>query len=149
MLKNIDPLLNADVLYALKSMGHGDELVIVDTNFPSESVARETVLGTVLRIDDSATRVAEALLSLMPLDSFVDTPVHSMQVVGDPSAVPPVVGEMQKVVDKLEPEAGKIGSHERFAFYEAAKKCFCLIQTQETRFYGNFIFKKGVIPPSD
>ena len=72
MLKNINPILNADVLYALRAMGHGDDLVIADTNFPSDSVARETVLGEVLRIESSAAEVVRAVLSLYPLDTFVD-----------------------------------------------------------------------------
>ena len=73
MLKKLDPLLNADVLYALRSMGHGDELVISDTNFPSDSVARQTVIGDLLRIDNvSAARAVRAVLSVMPLDTFVD-----------------------------------------------------------------------------
>jgi L-fucose mutarotase/ribose pyranase (RbsD/FucU family) len=72
MLKNIDPLLNADVLYALCAMGHGDELILCDTNFPADSVARQTVLGRLLRIDGiGAARAARAILSVFPLDSFV------------------------------------------------------------------------------
>ena len=78
MLKSLDPLLNADVLYALRSMGHGDELIICDTNFPADSVAHETVLGQLLRIDASAARVARAVLSVMPLDSFVEKPAGRM-----------------------------------------------------------------------
>ena len=75
MLKNIDPILNADVLYALRSMGHGDDLILTDTNFPSNSVARQTVLGDLLRIDSvSAARAAKAILSVMPLDSFRRAP---------------------------------------------------------------------------
>ena len=80
MLKSIDPLLNADVLYALRSMGHGDDLVICDTNFPADSVARQTVLGRLLRIDNvSAARAARAILSVLPLDSFVDKPASRME----------------------------------------------------------------------
>ncbi len=74
MLKSIDPILNADVLYALRAMGHGDELVICDTNFPADATARQTVLGRLLRIDNvTAGRAARAILSVMPLDTFVDT----------------------------------------------------------------------------
>ncbi len=73
MLKGIHPLLNADVLYALRAMGHGDDLVLCDTNFPAESVARQTALGRLLRIDGvSAAKAARAILSVMPLDSLVD-----------------------------------------------------------------------------
>ncbi len=147
MLKSIDPLLNADVLYALRSMGHGDELIICDTNFPADSVAHETVLGQLLRIDASAARVARAVLSVMPLDSFVDKPAGRMEIVGKPTEIPPVQAEVQVEIDKAEGKSWPMGSIERFAFYEKAKKAYCVIQTGERRFYGCFVFKKGVIPP--
>lgn len=147
MLKSIDPLLNADVLYALRAMGHGDELIICDTNFPADSVAHETVLGQLLRIDASAARVARAVLSVMPLDSFVDKPAERMEIVGKPKEIPPVQAEVQVEIDKAEGKSWPMGSIERFAFYEKAKKAYCVIQTGERRFYGCFVFKKGVIPP--
>ncbi len=147
MLKSLDPLLNADVLYALRSMGHGDELIICDTNFPADSVAHETVLGQLLRIDASAARVARAVLSVMPLDSFVDKPAERMEIVGKPKEIPPVQAEVQVEIDKAEGKSWPMGSIERFAFYEKAKKAYCVIQTGERRFYGCFVFKKGVIPP--
>src|SRR6266704_2050195 len=100
MLKSIDPLLNADVLYALRAMGHGDDLVLCDTNFPADSVARQTVLGRLLRIDGvSAGRAARAILSVLPLDSFVDKPVLRMEIVGKPDEVPPVQIEVQTEID--------------------------------------------------
>ena len=148
MLKKLDPLLNADVLYALRSMGHGDELVISDTNFPSDSVARETVVGDLLRIDNvSAARAVRAVLSVMPLDTFVDDAAMRMEIVGNPTEIPPVQQEVQREIDKAEGTAWPMGSIERMAFYERAKKAYCVITTGETRFYGCFIFKKGVIPP--
>jgi len=147
LLKSIDPLLNADVLYALRAMGHGDELIICDTNFPADSVAKETVLGQLLRIDASAARVAKAVLSVMPLDSFVDKPAGRMEIVGKPTEIPPVQAEVQVEIDKAEGKSWPMGSIERFAFYEKAKKAYCVIQTGERRFYGCFVFKKGVIPP--
>ena len=147
MLKSLDPLLNADVLYALRAMGHGDELIICDTNFPADSVAKETVLGQLLRIDASAARVAKAVLSVMPLDSFVDKPAERMEIVGKPKEIPPVQAEVQVEIDKAEGKSWPMGSIERFAFYEKAKKAYCVIQTGERRFYGCFVFKKGVIPP--
>ena len=147
MLKSIDPLLNADVLYALRSMGHGDELIICDTNFPADSVAKETVLGQLLRIDASAARVAKAVLSVMPLDSFVEKPAGRMEIVGKPNEIPPVQAEVQVEIDKAEGKSWPMGSIERFAFYDLAKKAYCVIQTGERRFYGCFVFKKGVIPP--
>ncbi|MEK9284952.1 MULTISPECIES: RbsD/FucU family protein [unclassified Bradyrhizobium] len=148
MLKSIDPILNADILYALRSMGHGDDLVLCDTNFPADSVARQTVLGRLLRIDNvTAARAARAILSVLPLDSFVDRPALRMEIVGHPDEVPPVQAEVQKEINAAEARPLPLGSIERFAFYDLAKKSYCVIQTGERRFYGCFIFKKGVIPP--
>ena len=148
MLKNLDPLLNADVLYALRAMGHGDALVLCDTNFPADSVARETTLGRLLRIDGvDAPRAARAILSVLPLDTFVDHAAFRMEVVGKPDEVPPVQAEVQREIDRAEGKASPMGSIERFAFYERAKQAYCVIATGERRFYGCFVFQKGVIPP--
>ena len=148
MLRNFDNRLNADVIRALRAMGHGDDLVICDTNFPADSVARQTVLGKVLRMDNlTAAEVAAAVLSVFPLDSFVDHPAERMQIVGKPNEIPPVQAEVQKAIDKAEGKSWPMGSIERFAFYERAKKAYCVIVTGETRFYGCFVFKKGVIAP--
>ncbi|MGD9511024.1 MAG: RbsD/FucU family protein [Geminicoccaceae bacterium] len=148
MLKGIDPLLNADVLQALRAMGHGDDVVLCDTNFPADSVARSTVLGRLLRIDNvTGPRAARAVLSVMPLDSFVDEPALRMEVVGKPSELPEVQQEMQAEIDRAEGRAWPMGGIERFAFYERAKQAYAVIVTGERRFYGCFIFKKGVIPP--
>ena len=149
MLKNLDPLLNADVLHALRAMGHGDTLVLSDTNFPSDSVARKTVLGRLLRIDASCPRAARAILSVMPLDSFVEHATYRMEVVGNPKDIQPVQKEVQAEIDKAEGKPWPMGSIERMAFYEHAKKAYCVITTAETRFYGCFIFTKGVIPPEE
>ena len=148
MLKSMDPFLNADVLYALRSMGHGDDLVITDTNFPADSVARQSVLGRLLRIDNvTAGRAARAILSVMPLDSFVEHPAARMEIVGKPSEVPPVQAEVQAEINAAEGRSWPRGSVERFAFYDLARKAYCVIQTGKRRFYGCFIFKKGVIAP--
>jgi L-fucose mutarotase len=129
-------------------MGHGDDVVICDTNFPADSVARQSVLGRLLHLDNvTAGRAARAVLSLMPLDAFVETPALRMEIVGKPSEVPPVQVEVQREIDAAEGRSWPMGSIERFAFYELAKKAYCVIQTGERRFYGCFIFKKGVIPP--
>ena len=149
MLKSIDPILNADVLYALRAMGHGDELVLADTNFPADSVARHTALRRLLRIDNvTAARAAQAILSVFPLDGFVDHPALRMEIADNkPDELPPVQSEVLEAVDAAEGRAAPLGGVERFAFYERAKKAYCVIQTGERRFYGCFIFKKGVIPP--
>ncbi len=148
MLKGINPLLNADILQALRAMGHGDDLIIADTNFPSDSVARQTRLGRLLRIDNTtAAEAVEAVLSVMPLDSFVDDSAARMEIVGAADEIPPVQIEVQKVIDAAEGKAWPMMSIERFAFYERAKQAYCVIQTGERRFYGCFAFRKGVIPP--
>jgi L-fucose mutarotase len=147
MLKGINPLLNADVLQALRAMGHGDDLIIADTNFPSDSVARQTALGRLLRIDASAAEVAKAVLSLYPLDTFVDDSAARMEIVGKPDEIPPVQREVQKEVDEAEGKSWPMIAVERYAFYERAKQAYCVIQTGERRFYGCFAFRKGVVPP--
>lgn len=148
MLKGISPLLNADVLYAIRAMGHGDDLIICDTNFPADSIARQTRLGKLLRIDNvTAGEAAAAILSLYPLDSFVDDAAARMEIVGKPDEVPPVQQEVQKAVDKAEGKAWPMIGVERYAFYERAKQAYCVVQTGERRFYGCFAFRKGVIPP--
>lgn len=147
MLKGINPLLNADVLQALRAMGHGDDLIIADTNFPSDSVAKQTVHGKLLRIDAPAAEVVRAVLSLYPLDTFVDDAAARMEIVGKPDEIPPVQKEVQKEIDKAEGKAWPMISVERYAFYERAKQAYCVIQTGERRFYGCFAFRKGVVPP--
>lgn len=148
MLKNIDPALNADVLHALRSMGHADTLVISDTNFPSDAIARQTTLGKLLRIDNvSAARAIKAILSVMPLDTPIQPSVGRMEVMGAPGEVPPVQREVQAEVDAAEGKVSPMYGIERFAFYEEAKKAYCVITTGETRFYGCFMLTKGVIPP--
>lgn len=146
MLKNLDPLLNADILHALRAMGHGDDLVICDANFPADSVARSTALGHALRLDGADTaRVVRAVLSVMPLDTFVDAPAARMEVVGDPAAVPPVQREAQAEIDRAEGRPVPLAGVERFAFYERAKQAYAVIVTGEERGYGCFLFKKGVL----
>ncbi|AYM05900.1 RbsD/FucU family protein [Agrobacterium radiobacter] len=150
MLKNIDPALNADVLHALRAMGHGDTLVISDTNFPSDSVARQTTVGKVLHIDNvSAARAMKAILSVLPLDTPLQPSVGRMEVMGAPDQLEPVQAEVQKEIDAAEGKSAPMYGIERFAFYEQAKKAYCVITTGETRFYGCFILTKGVIPPGE
>jgi L-fucose mutarotase len=148
MLKAIDPLLNADVLYALRSMGHGDRLVICDTNFPADSIARQTAFGRLLRIDNvSAPRAVRAVLSVLPLDTFVDDAAIRMEIVGNPREVPEVQQEVQSEIDHAEGRHWPLAPVERHAFYQKGKAAYCVIATGERRFYGCFIFAKGVIAP--
>jgi L-fucose mutarotase len=148
MLWGIDPLLDADLLYALRRMGHGDEIAVVDTNFPSHSVAMATATGAPLVMAGvNAARAVEAILSVMPLDTFVPDPAGRMEVVGDPDAMPPVQREVQAVVDRAAGKHVPLAGVERFDFYERSRNAFVILITGERRFYGDFIFKKGVVPP--
>ena len=147
MLKGIDPLLNADVLCVLRAMGHGDDLIITDTNFPSDSVARQTVYGSLLRIDASAADVVQAVLSVMPIDTFVDDAAARMEVVDEPKTILPVMTEVQDKVSAVD-GPNRMLPIERFSFYDRAKKAYAIIQTGERRFYGCFAFRKGVIGPN-
>lgn len=147
MLIGVNPLLNADVLYALRSMGHGDDLIIADTNFPAASVAQETVLGEPLRIDRDVAEVVRAVLSVYPLDGFVEDTVARMEVVGEPETIMPV---MEEVGAEIAAAGGPAFIPlERYAFYERAKQAYAVIQTDERRFYGCFALRKGVVPPAD
>lgn len=148
MLKGLDPRLNAEVLYVLRAMGHGDVLVIADTNFPSDSVARHTVYGELLRMDNlTAGDAVEAILSVLPLDTFVDDFAARMEIVDAPDEVPPVQEEVQAAIDKAEGEPRAMVSVERFDFYDKAREAYAVVQTGERRFYGCFLLRKGVIPP--
>jgi L-fucose mutarotase len=149
MLKGIDPLLNAEVLGALCAMGHGDDLIVADTNFPAYSVARQTVLGKLLRIDASTAEVVRAVLSVYPLDGFVDDAAGRMEVVGKPNEVVPLQAEVQVEIDRAEGRAWPMIGIERYAFYERAKQAYAVIQTGDRRFYGCIALRKGVIPPED
>jgi L-fucose mutarotase len=141
MLRGLSPLLTPDLLHILAAMGHGDEITIADANYPSTSNAKRLV-----RLDGANTRRAlQAILSVLPLDSFVATPVHCMAVVGQPDEVRPAVAEFQSVVDKLAGFPVAIARIERFAFYERAKQSFAIVAMSERRLYGNIILTKGVI----
>ena len=150
MLKGIDNRLNADVLHTLQSMGHGDVLIVADTNFPADSISRSTICGELLRMENLSAAVAiDAILSVMPLDTFVDDFAGRMEIVGEPEALPPVQEEVQKLVIKNDVKKRPMVSIERFAFYDLAKTSYAVIQTGERRFYGCFMLRKGVIPPEE
>jgi L-fucose mutarotase len=141
MLIGIDPLLGPDCLAVLRAMGHGDYLVLADANFPAASNARRLV-----RMDGAEMlRALAAVLSVLPIDDFEPEPLISMQVVGDPSAVPPIVRDMQSLVDQIVPTRPRIVGRERFAFYELARSAYAVIATSERAFYANLILRKGVV----
>jgi len=141
MLKRLDPPLNADLLHVLASMGHGDELAIVDANFPAASMARRLV-----RIDGAgAPAVLSACLSLMPLDTFVECPAYRMEVVHAPEEMPEVAHDLQRAIKEAERRHAPLGRIERYAFYERAKRAYAIVATGETRSYGCILLIRGVV----
>lgn len=143
MLKGIDSKINADLLYVLAAMGHGDQVAIVDRNYPETSNADGKEL---VRYDGlSATQILELVLSVMPLDTFVEEPVYTMQVVGNPTEILPFHKEGQEICNRIEGRDIKMKSLERHAFYAQVAQCFAIISTSEDRPYGNFILVKGVL----
>lgn len=150
MLKGLDPRLNAEVLHALAAMGHGDMLIVADTNFPADTVARQTVSGKLLRMDNlTAAQAIEAILSVLPLDTFVDDFAARMEIVGRPKEIAPVQAEVQAAIDAAEGGSRPMTGVERYAFYDLAKQAYAVVQTGERRFYGCFMLRKGVIPPEE
>lgn len=142
MLKLIPPILGPDLLYLLQAMGHGDEITIVDANYPGLSAGPELV-----RMDGhSATDVLQAVLTLMPLDDFVTNAAFAMQPTGEASP-PPIMAEFDAIVKRHEPGVDVIAL-ERFAFYDRANAGFAMVQTGERRLYGNIILKKGIVRPA-
>ena len=141
MLIGIDPLLGPELLMILRAMGHGDEIAIVDANHPATANAKRLV-----RLDGVDTSGAlSAILSVMPLDSFVESPANCMQVVGKPDEVPPAVADFQSIVDRLAGFPVTVARLERFAFYERTRNCFAIVATGDRRFYANIILTKGVL----
>jgi L-fucose mutarotase len=141
MLLGIDPLLSPELLMILRAMGHGDEIAVVDANFPATSNA-----DWLVRLDGvDASQALAAILSVLPLDSFVDDPANGMQVVGKPDEIPPAIADFQMIVDRLAGFPVRIRRIERFGFYERAKACFAIVATSDRRLYANIILKKGVI----
>jgi L-fucose mutarotase len=141
MLKGLTRLHTPELLHTLASMGHGDEIAVVDANFPADSMAQRIV-----RIDGADLPEAlSAILQLMPLDTFVDDPAVRMEVVGAPREIPEVQRDCQKVINKWEAKRIRLTPCERFAFYERAKKAYAIVATGERRVYGCIIVKKGVV----
>ena len=140
MLKGIHPLLHADLLHALVSMGHGDELAIVDANFPAASVGRRLLqLPTT-----TATAALQAILTVFPIDAAVSPAALTMSVIGEPAAVPDPVREFAGLLTTHIPPSA-LASLEREAFYARARDAFAIVRTAELRPYGNILLVKGVV----
>lgn len=145
MLRGIDPLLGPELLQSLRAMGHGDEIAIVDANYPATADAQRLV-----RLEGvPAVPVLHAVLSVLPLDSFVDCPAWRMEVAGAPDEVPEIVAEFERVVEEASDSGVAIGALERFAFYERVRTAFVVVATGERRLYGNILLKKGILQPKE
>jgi L-fucose mutarotase len=143
MLKGIDPLLGPELLAILRSMGHGDEIAVVDGNYPADTDAERLV-----RMDGhEATRVIDAILSVMPVDDFVQEAVFRPAAKGDAKRMEPVFKEFESILKKHEPSI-KIDVLVGADFYDRVKSCFAIVATGERRLYGNLILRKGVIHPA-
>lgn len=139
MLKNISPVLSPELLKILMEMGHGDEIVIGDGNFPAASIAQRLV-----RLDGHGVpEILDAILKLMPLDTYVDEPVALMDN-GDSENRPEIWAVYDEIVKKNEGEKG-VKLEERYDFYDRAKKAYAVVATGETAIYANIILKKGVV----
>lgn len=143
MLKGLSPFLTPELLKILCEMGHGDEIVLADGNFPSEAIGQRVV-----RLDAHAgTDVLKAIMSVFPIDTYSDPNAFLMEVVPGDNAETPIWDEYSHIMKESEGETVRIGHIERFAFYERAKKAYAVIATGETALYANLILKKGVISP--
>ena len=147
MLININPILSPELLFHLRSMGHGEKLILADANFPSNSAN-----DRVIRLDGvNIQNAAKAILSVFPLDSFIasqgGSPALRMEVDNEPDELTDTHKEFIEVVKKVSGEHWKVGSISRQDFYEEAKKAFCIVATTDARPFGCFVLTKGVILP--
>ena len=147
MLKNIPPVLSPELLAVLNEMGHGDTICIGDGNFPGASMASEGGALLVRADGIGAAELLDAILTLFPLDQYVDQPAMVMQVTKqDEGLKVPILDEFNEIIAKYDDRGvAAVGSYERFEFYEQAKKCYCILQSGETQIYANIILKKGVV----
>ncbi|MBQ8966410.1 RbsD/FucU domain-containing protein [Ruminococcus sp.] len=144
MLKNIPPILSPELLKTLCEMGHSDRIVIADGNFPAESMGRNC---KVIRADGHGVpELLDAILTLLPLDTYVDKPVSLMQVMPGDTAETPIWEEYKRIVSSHDERgADIIGEVERFEFYEQAKTAYAIVATGEKAVYANIMLQKGVV----
>ncbi|WP_130837822.1 L-fucose mutarotase [Lachnoclostridium sp. Marseille-P6806] len=144
MLKNIPKILSPELLKVLCEMGHSDRIVISDGNFPAESMGKDAI---VIRADGHGVpELLDAILTLFPLDSYVEHPVSLMEVMPGDQVETPIWDEYKRIVSAHDERGEKaIGTIERFAFYEEAKKAYAIIATGESALYANILLQKGVV----
>ena len=143
MLKGIPEILSPDMLKILSEMGHGDDIVIADGNFPAASNARNLI-----RCDGHGVpELLDAILKFFPLDTFVENPVSVIKIVGNGDSRPPIWSEFEKVIKKHHPGFTDFEYVERFDFYERSRNAYAIISTTESALYACLISKKGVLAP--
>lgn len=148
MLKGINPLLVPELLQVLALMGHGDEIAVVDANFPSHSVSTTTVHRRVVSLPGtSMPEATSAILSVLPIDCEGGAAVRLMASAG-PSLLA-VHQDLQRVVDATSVHPCNLEQMERYAFYEACRRSYAVVQTGERRFFGNVLIRKGVVAPPE
>lgn len=143
MLKGIPAAISPDLMDVLMRMGHGDEIVLADGNFPADSHAQRIVRADGMGVPE----VLEAILDFFPLDTFVDAPAVVMKPVDDDAPSPEIWTRFQVLLDAAEGKEVPIEQIDRFAFYERTKQAYAVVATSETALYANLILKKGVVPP--
>ena len=148
MLKNIPSILSPELLAVLDEMGHGDRICIGDGNFPGASMSNDGAI--LVRADGhGVAALLDAILQVIPLDEYVETPCMVMEVTPadkEKGVKAPIVDEYKEIVAKYDARGAKtFGEYERFEFYEQAKKCYCILQSGETEIYANIILQKGVV----
>jgi L-fucose mutarotase len=149
MLRQVNPLLTPELLFVLAAMGHGDEIAVVDANFPAYAVARSTSHGRPICLPGVALgQVVAAVLSLLPLDELVEAPVRKMATGSGTDELEEVQRELQRLVDDDGGRHWPMHTLERFAFYEAARGAYALVLTGERRLFANVLIRKGALPPS-
>ena len=143
MLKGVPAILSPQLLKVLCEMGHGDEIVIADGNFPAESMGKDAV---VIRADGHGVpEILDAVLKMIPLDQYVETPAALMEVVPGDDCVPVIWEQYRALLEENGEDPAHIEMMERFAFYERAKKAYAIVATGETAIYANILLKKGVV----
>ncbi len=141
MLKGIPTVISPELMYALMSMGHGDEIVIADGNFPAASNAQRLIRADGLGVCE----LLEAIMKFFPLDTFVEDHAVIMEVADPKAEKPPIWAEFKKILDEAEKRSVQLTPIERHQFYERSRNAYCIIATSETALYANLILKKGVV----
>jgi L-fucose mutarotase len=143
MLKGVPPVISPDLMHLLMKMGHGDEIVIADGNFPGDSKAQQIVRADGLGV----VEILEAVLKFLPIDKFVDDPVAVMKPVNAKDPEPPIWKDFRRLLEMSEGRRIELTLTERFEFYEKAEAAYCVVATSDSALYANIILKKGVVVP--